>query len=219
MRAKELHGAISEEIIVHRKIYVALHNNLPYIGSVMASISHTIRRPAFFDQLPDGDMIMADTKNPATEMLAKAQADIANMSESFRQMAEKGVAQSSEAYAQFKTLAEDATSAAQQSFDAMREGMTVLSTKAMENAKINAETGVAFVEKVTKAKTFAEVIEMQGEFFRSAFERLSAQAKEAQELTMKVTEKAAAPVKASAEKATAAVSKEAAKATKSPKAA
>jgi phasin len=162
---------------------------------------------------------MANTKNPAADMMEKAQADLANVSESFRQMAEKGVAQSSEAYAQFKALAEDATSAAQQSFDAMREGMTVLSTKAMENAKANAESGVAFVEKVTKAKTFAEVIEMQGEFFRSAFERLSAQAKEAQELTMKVTEKAAAPVKASADKATAVLSKEAGKVAKAPKAA
>jgi phasin len=162
---------------------------------------------------------MANVKNPAADMMEKAQADLANMSESFRQMAEKGVAQSTEAYAQFKTLAEDATSAAQQSFDAMREGMTVLSTKAMENAKVNAESGVAFVEKVTKAKTFAEVIEMQGEFFRSAFERLSAQAKEAQELTLKVTEKAAAPVKASADKATATINKEAAKVAKATKAA
>ena len=162
---------------------------------------------------------MANVKNPAADMMEKAQADLANMSESFRQMAEKGVSQSTEAYAQFKSLAEDATSAAQQSFDAMREGMTVLSTKAMENAKVNAESGVAFVEKVTKAKTFAEVIEMQGEFFRSAFERLSAQAKEAQELTMKVTEKAAAPFKASADKATAAMTKEAAKVAKAPKAA
>lgn len=162
---------------------------------------------------------MSATKNPASEMIEKAQADFANMSESFRHMAEKSVAQSTEAYSQFKALAEDATSAAQQSFDAMREGVTVLSSKAMENAKVNAEAGVAFVEKVTKVKTFAEVLELQGEFFRTAFERLSSQAKEAQELAMKVTEKAAAPVKASAEKATAAVAKEANKAVKAAKAA
>jgi phasin len=159
------------------------------------------------------------TKNPAAEMMEKAQADFANMSESFRQMAEKSVAQSSEAYAQFKTLAEDATSAAQKSFDAMREGVTELSTKALENAKVNAEAGVAFVEKVSKVKSFAEVLELQGEFFRTAFERLSAQAKDAQELALKVSEKAAAPVKASAEKASAIVTKEANKVVKAAKAA
>ncbi|MCU0791076.1 MAG: TIGR01841 family phasin [Nitratireductor sp.] len=162
---------------------------------------------------------MNAAKNPANEMMEKAQADFANMSESFRNMAEKGVAQSTEAYSQFKTMAEDATSAAQQSFDAMREGMTVLSAKAMDNAKANAEAGMAFVEKVSKVKTFAEVLELQGEFFRASFERLSSQAKETQELAMKVSEKAAAPVKASAEKATAAVAKEANKAMKSAKAA
>ena len=145
---------------------------------------------------------MSATKNPASEIIEKAQADFANMSESFRNMAEKSVAQSTEAYSQFKAL-----------------GVTVLSSKALENAQVNAEAGVAFVDKVTKVKSFAEVLELQGEFFRTAFERLSSQAKEAQELALKVTEKAAAPVKASAEKATAAVSKEANKVIKAAKAA
>jgi phasin len=157
---------------------------------------------------------MANAKSPANEMIEKAQADFANMSESFRQMAEKSVAQGTEAYDKFKVMAEEATTAAQKSFDVVREGMTVLSTKAMENARANTESGVAFVEKVTKAKTFAEVLELQGEFFRNSFERLASQAKEAQELTLKVTEKAAAPVKAQAEKASAVVAKEVAKVSK-----
>ena len=150
---------------------------------------------------------MVNPKNIANEVIEKAQADLANMSESFRQMAEKGVAQSNEAYGKFKVLADDATTAAQKSFDAMRDGMSVLSTKTLENVRANTESGAAFVEKVSKAKTFAEVLEMQGEFFRTAFERLSTQAKEVQELTAKVSEKAAAPVKAQAEKVSAAVNK------------
>ncbi len=157
---------------------------------------------------------MAAPKNQTNDMMEKAQADFANFTENFREMAEKGVAQSTEAYDKFKGMAEEAGSAAQKSFDAMREGMAALSAKAMENTRANTESGVAFVEKVTKAKSFAEVLELQGEFFRTAFERLSAQAKDAQELTVKVSEKAAAPVKAQAEKASAAVAKEVAKATK-----
>lgn len=142
---------------------------------------------------------------PATEMFDKAQADYARMNESFRQMAEKSVAQSADAYEKFKTIAEEATATAQKSFDAMREGMTVLSTRAMENARVNTEAGVAHVEKLTRAKSFAELLELQGEFFRSAFDTLSAQSKEAQELTAKVAQDATAPVKAQAEKATAEV--------------
>lgn len=157
---------------------------------------------------------MANPKNQANEMIEKAQAEFANMSENFRQMAEKGVSQSTDAYGKIKVMAEDATTAAQKSFEAMREGMAALSTKALENARSNTESGVAFVEKVTKAKTFAEVLELQGEFFRSAFERLSTQAKEVQELTVKVSEQAAAPVKTQAEKASAVVAKEVSKATK-----
>lgn len=143
--------------------------------------------------------------NPAAEMFDKAQADYAKMSESFRDMAEKAVAQSTEAYGKFKTMAEEATAAAQKSFDAAREGMTVLSTKAMENTRANTETGVAHVEKLARAKTFAEVLELQGAYFRASFEVLAAQAKEAQELAVKVAGEVSAPVKAQAEKATAAV--------------
>jgi phasin family protein len=57
------------------------------------------------------------------------------------------------------------------------------------------------MEKMAGAKTFSEVMELQGEFFRTSFENLAAQAKETQELTVKVSEKSTAPVKAAAEKA------------------
>lgn len=165
--------------------------------------------------------------NTANEMFEKAQADYTKFNETFRQMAEKGMAQSAESYGKFKTMAEEATAAAQKSFDAMREGMTILSTKAMENARANTEAGVAHVEKLTRAKTFAEVLELQGEFFRASYDKLTAQAKEAQELATKLVEEASAPVKAQAEKAaaevTTAVSTAAAeaapKAVKAPKAA
>ncbi|MEC9343136.1 MAG: TIGR01841 family phasin [Pseudomonadota bacterium] len=131
--------------------------------------------------------------------------DVAKLSETYREFAEKAMKQSTEAYETYKNAAEEATASAQKSFDAMREGATVLSAKAIENTKANTEAGVAFVEKLTGAKTFAEVLELQGEFFRSAFETLASQAKETQDLAVKVSEKTVAPAKAAAEKAMAEV--------------
>jgi phasin family protein len=161
---------------------------------------------------------MATEKNPAVEMMEKTQADFAKMSESMRDMAEKSLAQGSDAGEKLRSSLETATAAAQKSFDVFRDGMSTITSKAMENASANMEAGMAFIEKVSKAKTFAEVLELQGHYFREAFERLSAQIKEAQEVTLKTAEKAAAPVKAQAEKTAAEVARATADLTKSAKA-
>ncbi|MCG6857921.1 MAG: phasin family protein [Salaquimonas sp.] len=151
---------------------------------------------------------MSTTKKSATDAFQFPQFDmskfdIVKLSETYRDFAEKAMSQSTEAYEKYKSAAEEATASAQKSFDAMREGVSVLSAKAIENTKTNTEAGVAFVEKLTGAKTLAEVLELQGEFFRSTFEMLASQAKETQDLAVKVGGKAVAPVKAAAEKAVA----------------
>jgi phasin family protein len=161
---------------------------------------------------------MATEKNPAVEMMEKTQADFAKMSESMRDVAEKSLAQGSDAGEKLRSSLETATAAAQKSFDVFRDGMSTITTKAMENASANMEAGMAFIEKVSKARTFAEVLELQGHYFREAFERLSAQIKEAQEVTLRTAEKAAAPVKAEAEKTAAEVAKVTAEVAKSVKA-
>jgi phasin len=139
-------------------------------------------------------------KKPANDMFQFAQFDFSKMNESYREFAEKALAQSTEAYDKYKATAEEVTANAQKSFDALREGVTALSTKAIENTKANTEAGVAFVEKLAGAKSFAEVIELQGEFFRSAFDTLASQAKETQEMALKIGEKTAAPAKETVEK-------------------
>jgi phasin family protein len=140
-------------------------------------------------------------------MMEKTQADFAKMSESMREMAEKSLAQSADAGEKLRSSMESATAAAQKSMDILRDGMSTITRKAIENANANIEAGMGLLEKVSKAKTFAEVLELQGHFFRESFERLSMQIKEAQEVTMKSAEKAAAPVKAQAEKTAAEIAK------------
>lgn len=148
---------------------------------------------------------MATSKKPASDGFQFPQFDVskfdlAGLSEGYRDFAEKAMNQSTEVYEKYKSAAEEATASAQKSFDALREGAAVLSAKAIENTKANTEAGVAFVEKLTGAKSFAEVLELQGEFFRSAFETLASQAKETQELATKVGEKAVAPAQSAAKK-------------------
>lgn len=140
------------------------------------------------------------TKKPANDLFPFAQFDFSKLNESYREFAEKALAQSTEAYDKYKAVAEEATANAQKSFDALREGVATLSAKAIENTRANTEAGVAFVEKLAAAKSLAEVLELQGEFFRSAFDTLASQAKETQELAVKIGEKTAAPAKQAVEK-------------------
>ncbi|MFZ1814604.1 MAG: TIGR01841 family phasin [Rhizobiaceae bacterium] len=145
------------------------------------------------------------TKKPANDAFQFAQFDYSKLNETYRSIAEKAIAQGTEAYDSFKVAAEEATVSAQKSFEALRDGMSEISAKTMENTRANTDAGVAFFEKLTSAKTLAEALELQGEYFRSAFETIATQAREVQELSAKVGEKTVAPAKEAVEKASAPV--------------
>ncbi len=120
--------------------------------------------------------------------------------ENYRAFVEKAIAQSTDAYDKFKAVAEEATAGAQTSFNSMRESFASLTAKAIDNTRVNTEAGVAFLEKLASAKSLSEVIDLQSAYFRSAFETLTSQAKEAQEMAVKASDKASAPVKSVAQK-------------------
>ena len=144
---------------------------------------------------------MNTATKPVNDMFQFAQFDFARLNETYRDFAEKALAQGNEVYDAYKAAAEEVTSNAQKSFEAMREGVAAMSAKAIDNTKVNTENGVAFIEKLAGARSFAQVLELQGEYFRSAFDALASQAKETQELAVKIGEKTAAPAKQTAAKA------------------
>lgn len=127
--------------------------------------------------------------------------DFAKMNETFRDFAEKGAVQQEEFFGKFQTAAEEAKVSAEETLAVVRGAGDELSAKAMENAKTNTEAGTAFLEKMMGVKSFSEALELQGAFFRSQFDVVSAQVKDATELTTKASEKAIAPAKAAFEKA------------------
>lgn len=141
------------------------------------------------------------TAKKTTEAFEPAPFDFAKFADSFRHLTEKNMAQGTEAYDKFKVAAEEATETAQKAFDALREGTAAMSNKAFENARTNTEASLAFFEKLAGAKTVSELIELQGEFFRTSFENLAAQARETQELSVRISEESATPVKEAAGKA------------------
>jgi phasin len=126
--------------------------------------------------------------------------DYAKYADSFRELAEKNVTQSSEAYENFRTSAEEITQTAQKAFEAMREGMTTLSNKAIENTKTNTEASLAYFEKLAEVRNVSDLIELQSTYFRTSFEILSEQAREAQELSVKTGEKVVTPISEATEK-------------------
>jgi phasin len=144
---------------------------------------------------------MMSTAKKTTVPFEFPQFDLAKVSDSFREATEKTLANNAEAYEKFKAAAEEATESAKKAFEAAREGALAISAKAFENTKANTEAGIAYLEKLSAIKSVSELMELQGEFFRNSFEVLTTQTKEAQELTMKVSEESAAPVKQAAEKA------------------
>jgi phasin len=127
--------------------------------------------------------------------------DVTTYFDAFREMAEKNIAQNAETYDNFKASAEEATASAQKAFEAMREGMTALSNKALENTKANTGASLAYMEKLAGVRNVSELIELQSAFFRNSLETMSTQAREAQEISVRLGEKTAAPVTAAAEKA------------------
>jgi len=156
---------------------------------------------------------MAATRKPAAKPAAKTETpatafdmpefDFAKLNESFREFVEKGLSQHTDAYDKMKTASEEATAAVEDSFNAVRSVAEELSTKAIANTKANADANAAFVEKMMGAKSFSEALDIQSSFFRSQFESIAGQAKEAQELTAKAGEKVLAPAKTAFEKSVA----------------
>jgi phasin len=127
------------------------------------------------------------------------------MTDQFRAYAEKGVEQSKEVYAKVKDVAEDAQKAIEETFETSKTHGTALSLKAITAARANAVAGFSHMESLVKAKTFAEVIELQSAFARTQIETFADQTKELQTLATKAFEEASKPVKAAVDKAMKAV--------------
>jgi phasin len=116
--------------------------------------------------------------------------------ETARVFAEKTVAQTREVYDRSKDALEAAVDTMEKSFDAAGQGAVALNRKIIDIAQRNLNSGFDLAKNLAGAKNLAEMMELQGAYWRKQFGALAAQAEEVRALSTKVTADTAEPVKA-----------------------
>jgi phasin len=115
--------------------------------------------------------------------------------EGVRALAEKAVTQTRQVYDRSKDAFDASLTTFERSFDAAGQGAAAFNRKIVDLARRNVDTSFDLVESLVGAKDIADMVEVQGAFWRKQFGVLTAQAEEVHALSTKVTADAAQPVK------------------------
>ena len=116
--------------------------------------------------------------------------------EDMRVLAVKTVAQSREAYDRSKDSFEASLTMLERSLDAAGQGAAAFNRKMIDIARRNVDASFDLATSLAGAKTFADVLNLQADFWRNQLGVLTAQAEEVRALSTKVTADAAEPIKA-----------------------
>lgn len=146
-------------------------------------------------------------KDKSAEMFQMPNLDMSKMSENYREYTEKALAQSKESYAKLKGSSEEATKAIEATLENAQAGSVELSLKAISAVRASADNSLSHMEALLGVKSMAELLELQGTFFRKQSELMVDQAKTLQETARTVAEKVSKPAKAVTEKVVAEVEK------------
>ena len=120
--------------------------------------------------------------------------------EQMRAFAEKGAAQARESYAKFKDAAETHNGTVEAVFTSASKGASAYTAKLVEFMKANSNAQLDFAQQLFGAKSPTEAMELWTGHARKQLETYQAQAKELVELTQRVANETAEPIKASASK-------------------
>ena len=113
-----------------------------------------------------------------------------------RELAEKTVAQTREAYDHSKKALDAGVDAMERSFDAVGQGAAALNRKIIDIAQRNVNSGFDLAKSLASAKNLAQVLELQGAYWRKQLGALAVQAEEVRALSTKVASDMAEPIKA-----------------------
>ena len=116
--------------------------------------------------------------------------------EAARAVTEKTVAQTREAYDHSKAALEAGLDAMEKSFDAAGQGAAALNRKIIDIAQRNLNSGFDVARSLAGAKDLAQILELQGAYWRKQFGTLAAQAEEVRALSTKVAVDTAEPIRA-----------------------
>jgi phasin family protein len=103
--------------------------------------------------------------------------------------------QSREAYERAKTTLEAGLEAVERSYDAAGQAASALNRKIIDIAQQNVNSGFDLAKSLATAKNLAEIVELQGAYWRKQIETLMVQAEEVRELSVNASADVAAPIK------------------------
>jgi phasin len=112
--------------------------------------------------------------------------------EGVRAMAEKTVAQTREVYDRSENAFDTSVTTFERSFDAAGQGAVVFNRKIIDILQRNARSGFDLANSLARAKSLADIVELQADFWRKQFDALTVQAEEVRTLSTKVTADTAA---------------------------
>jgi len=115
--------------------------------------------------------------------------------EAMRAFAGTAVMQSREAYERAKTTLDAGIEAVERSYDAAGQAATALNRKIIDIAQRNVNSGFDLAKSLASAKNLAEVVELQGAYWRKQLEALMEQAEEVRELSVNASVDVAEPIK------------------------
>ena len=114
--------------------------------------------------------------------------------DAWRSMAGTAVDETWQAYQRAKTTLEAGLQAVERSYDAASHAASALNRKIMDIAQHNIDSGFDLAKSLATAKNLAEIVELQGAYWRKQFETLLAQAEEVRALSLKTTNEVTEPL-------------------------
>jgi phasin len=139
------------------------------------------------------------------ENVARAQAalglDPERFQEALRGLTERTVEQSRKTYQAIRDNADEATKTLEATLENAHSGSLSLSKKAIEALRTNAELGFAHLEKMTKVRSVAELVELQSGYVREQTELMAGQIRDMQSLSRTVANELVRPGKEAMDKA------------------
>ena len=120
--------------------------------------------------------------------------------EAMRAFAGTAVTQSREAYERAKSTLDSSLAAVERSYDAAGQAAAALNRKIIDIAQRNVNSSFDLAKDLASAKNIAEILELQGAFWRKQIETLMAQAEEVRELSVNASADVAEPIRQHATK-------------------
>ena len=144
------------------------------------------------------DKKKSDTFNPLAQF-ESMKFDTA-IPEAMRAFAGTAVTQSREAYERAKSTLDSSLVAVERSYDAAGQAAAAVNRKIIDIAQRNVNSSFDLAKDLASAKNLAEILELQGAFWRKQIETLMAQAEEVRELSINASADVAEPIRQHATK-------------------